>query len=175
MISLTNIICIVNLIAIIVLFIIVFMKNKENFFIDQPYGDVNMLVSDVDGNLNTFSLSKLQTDIDKMISDSVSKALKDYTTTTDTNNNINQMINNALTPYLKTVDIYKDFYDKNNMNVMLSGYVNYGKTIKIATLSSNGGMLIVGPNSGNEVKRTSNSSDYGPDNGKYANFKIIKG
>ena len=65
MISITNIICIINLIAIAILFILFFTKNKESFT-GAPSGYTNLLVSDSDGNLNTFSMEKLETNINNL-------------------------------------------------------------------------------------------------------------
>ena len=62
------IISIVNLIAIITLFILFFTKNNKEKFTGAPSGYTNLLVSDPDGNLDTFSLSTLEADIDAKIS-----------------------------------------------------------------------------------------------------------
>ena len=62
------IISIVNLIAIITLFILFFTKNNKENFTGVPSGYTNLLVSDPDGNLDTFSLSTLEADIDAKIS-----------------------------------------------------------------------------------------------------------
>ena len=64
----TLIISIVNLIAIITLFILFFTKNNKENFTGAPSGYTNLLVSDPDGNLDTYSLSTLEADIDAKIS-----------------------------------------------------------------------------------------------------------
>ena len=83
----TLIISIVNLIAIIILFILFFTKNNKENFTGAPSGYTNLLVSDPDGNLDTFSMNTLETDIDTKISSAVNsldakiqQELKNYAT-----------------------------------------------------------------------------------------------
>lgn len=64
------IISIINLIAIVILFIIFFRKTKNENFTGAPSGS-NLLVTDPDGNLDSFSLDTLKNDIQIMISDSL--------------------------------------------------------------------------------------------------------
>jgi len=71
----SNIISVVNLIAIIILFILYFTKNNKENFTGTPSGYTDLLVSDPDGNLDTFSLSKLETDINTKISTQISNAI----------------------------------------------------------------------------------------------------
>ena len=75
------IVSVINFILILVLYIVVFTKSSKEMFTGTPSGYTNLLVSDSDGNLDTFSLSTLESDIDAKISTNVSNALKDYTTT----------------------------------------------------------------------------------------------
>ena len=67
----SEIISIVNLIAIIILFILYFTKKNTENFTGAPSGYTDLLVSDPDGNLDTFSLSKLETDIATMVTDAM--------------------------------------------------------------------------------------------------------
>lgn len=69
----SEIISIVNLIAIIILFILFFTKNNKENFTGAPSGYTDLLVSDPDGNLDTFSLTTLETDIDTKITDAITK------------------------------------------------------------------------------------------------------
>jgi len=63
----SEIISVVNFIAITILFILYFTKNNKENFTGASSGYTDLLVSDPDGNLDTFSLSKLETDIDTKI------------------------------------------------------------------------------------------------------------
>lgn len=117
MISVTNIICIINLIAIVVLFILFFMKNKESFT-GAPSGYTNLLVSDSDGNLNTYSTDTLKSAIQTMI---------------DT----------SLQPYSKTQDIENNYYNKTYINDnyftkhgMYSNYWNISQIREFTVLKS---------------------------------------
>lgn len=74
MISITNIICIINLVAIIVLFILFFTKNRE-YFTGVPSGYTNLLISDPNGNLNTFSMEDLETNINNLVDTRISSQL----------------------------------------------------------------------------------------------------
>ena len=65
------IISIINLIAIVILFIIFFRKTENENFTGTPSGYTNLLVTDPDGNLDTFSLDTLKNDIQIMINDSL--------------------------------------------------------------------------------------------------------
>lgn len=67
----SEIISIVNLIAIVILFILFFTKNNKENFTGAPSGYTDLLVSDPDGNLDTFSLSTLETDINTKISTAI--------------------------------------------------------------------------------------------------------
>ena len=73
--QLNLIISIVNLIAIITLFILFFTKNNKENFTGAPAGYTNLLVSDPDGNLDTFSMNTLETDIDTKIDTKISSAV----------------------------------------------------------------------------------------------------
>jgi len=61
------ILSVINFIAIVVLYIIVLTRNSKEKFTGAPSGYTNLLVSDPDGNLDTFSLSTLENDIDAKI------------------------------------------------------------------------------------------------------------
>lgn len=141
MISLINIICIINLIAIVVLFILFFRNKKENlFFENEPSGYVNMLVSDADGNLTTFSMNTL-------------------------NNDIQSMINKSLEPYLTATEISNNYYNKNaiennyyNKNYINNNYYNrttmngsyYNKNYIDSNLIKNSqGIYLTAPGAGN--------------------------
>lgn len=85
--TLIYIISIINLIAIVIIFILMFRRNKESFT-GAPTGYNNLLVSDTEGNLNTFSMDKLKTDIDTIISSKISPLntlLKTHETWIDSN------------------------------------------------------------------------------------------
>ena len=75
----SEIISIVNLIAIIILFILYFTKKNTENFTGAPSGYTDLLVSDPDGNLDTFSLATLEADINTKISDAI-KPLNTITT-----------------------------------------------------------------------------------------------
>ena len=64
-----------------------FRRNKESF-IGAPIGYTNLLVSDTECNLSTFSMDTLKTDIDTIISCKISPLntlLKTHETTIDVN------------------------------------------------------------------------------------------
>ena len=172
MISVTNIICIINLIAIIVLFIIVFMKNKESFT-GAPTGYTNLLVSDPDGNLNTLSMETLSSDIQSIINNS----LVPYAKTTDINNNYYNKtdINNN---YYNKTDINNNYYNRTTMDgsfVNKNSMVNYYTKSEIdqnvvklngtyhfnarGGPSNKGTRLIIGPNPGNNPYRGTGPDD----------------
>ena len=104
---LTDILSIVNFISIIIIFIILFMKNDKENFTGAPDGYTNLLVSDPDGNLNTFSLSQLESDISAQIISSLNGYVKTsdlngYVKNSDLNGYVkNSDLNGTLTSYLK--------------------------------------------------------------------------
>jgi hypothetical protein len=75
-----EIVSMVNLIAIVILFILFFTKNNKENFTGVPPSYTNLLVSDSDGNLDTFSLTTLETDIDKKIDTKISDAVNSLDT-----------------------------------------------------------------------------------------------
>ena len=82
----SDVISIVNLVAIVILYILFFTKNSKENFTGAPSGYTNLLVSDDDGNLNTFSMSTLENDIDSKIqslSDTINATLTGYQTKGD--------------------------------------------------------------------------------------------
>ena len=117
MISITNIICIINLIAIIVLFILFFTKNKESFT-GVPSGYTNLLVSDPDGNFNTFSIDKLESNINNLVDARIS---------TEINNG--GSISNKLTETLSK------YQPKGN-------YISYQDKVKLLTKPGMNGELL---------------------------------
>lgn len=80
----SEIISIVNLIAIIILFILYFTKKNTENFTGAPSGYTDLLVSDPDGNLDIFSLSKLETDIDAKITAAINTNNKSIASTYQT-------------------------------------------------------------------------------------------
>lgn len=80
----SEIISIVNLIAIVILFILFFTKNNKENFTGAPSGYTDLLVSDPDGNLDTFSLSTLETDIDTKITNAITTNNKSIASTYQT-------------------------------------------------------------------------------------------
>lgn len=80
----SEIIPIVNLIAIIILFILYFTKKNTENFTGAPSGYTDLLVSDPDGNLDTFSLSTLETDIDTKITAAITTNNKSIASTYQT-------------------------------------------------------------------------------------------
>ena len=75
-----EIVSMINLIAIVILFILFFTKNNKENFTGVPPSYTNLLVSDSDGNLDTFSLTTLETDIDKKIDTKISDAVNSLDT-----------------------------------------------------------------------------------------------
>ena len=110
------IISIVNLIAIISLFILFFTKNNKENFTGAPSGYTNLLVSDTDGNLDTFAMDTLKTDIQTMIDDS----LKSYMTSS-----------NISKEYATKSDLNKTNGDVTQLRTALSGYQPKGSYVKI--------------------------------------------
>jgi len=110
------IISIINLIAIVILFIIFFTKTKNENFTGAPSGYTNLLVSDSDGNLDTFSMDTLKTDIQTMINDS----LEPY----ETSSNISKY-------YATNADLNKTNGDVSELRTALSGYQPLGPYVKI--------------------------------------------
>lgn len=104
--------------------------NKESFD-GAPSGYGNFLLADNDGNLNTFSLSKLQTDIQTMINNSLSN----YYNKTD----IDSKFNNYYTK--KTIDDYNTSY-KATVNGQLNNYVKYDEVITMTGMYGIKGKLI---------------------------------
>lgn len=76
----SDIISVVNFVAIVILFILFFTKNNKENFTGVPSGYTNLLVSDQDGNLDTFSLATLESDINTKITDAI-KPLNTITST----------------------------------------------------------------------------------------------
>lgn len=74
----------VNLIAIVIFFILFFNKNNKENFAGVPPSYTNLLVSDPDGNLDTFSLTTLETDIDKKIDTKIDTKISDVVNSLDT-------------------------------------------------------------------------------------------
>lgn len=103
------IISIINLIAIVILFIIVLTKIKNENFTGAPSGYTNLLVTDLDGNLDTFSMDTLKTDMQTMINDS----LKPY----ETSSNISKS--------------FATIADVSQLKTALSGYQPIGSYVKI--------------------------------------------
>ena len=130
----SKIIPIVNLIAIIILFILHFTKKNTENFTGVPSGYTNLLVSDPDGNLDTYSLSTLQTNINTQITN----ALNNYVTTTTLSNGYqpkgdyvttNDLNNYVTTNYLNnyvTTTLSNGYQPKGN-------YVNVDKVYSIFT------------------------------------------
>jgi len=71
------ILSVINFIAIVVMYILFFTRNSKEKFTGVPSGYTNLVVSDPDGNLDTFSLATLENDINTI----VANALKAYTPT----------------------------------------------------------------------------------------------
>jgi hypothetical protein len=110
------IISIINLIAIVILFIIFFTKTKNENFTGAPSGYTNLLVTDLDGNLDTFSMDTLKNDIQIMINDSLgpyvtSSTVNKYFATNDDLNTTNG--------------------DVSKLRTALSGYQPVGPYVKI--------------------------------------------
>jgi flagellar basal body-associated protein FliL len=110
------IISIINLIAIVILFILFFTKTKKENFTGAPSGYTNLLVSDSDGNLDTFSMDTLKTDIQTMIDDS----LKSYMTSS-----------NISKDYATKDDLTKNYIDVTKLRTALVNYQPKGSYVKI--------------------------------------------
>ena len=119
------IISIINLIAIVILFIIVLTKIKNENFTGAPSGYTNLLVSDPDGNLDTFAMDTLKTDIQTMINDS----LKPY----ETSSNISKS-------FATIADLNKTNGAVSQIEAALSGlssYVKIGDEISLESQRDN--------------------------------------
>lgn len=119
------ILSILNLIAILVLYILFFAKNNKENLTDVP-SSTNFLISDDDGNLDTYSLSTLQTNINTQIKN----ALKDYVTTTTLSNGYqpkgDYVTTNDLNNYVTKTTLSSEYQPKGN-------YVNVDKVYSIFT------------------------------------------
>ena len=138
----SNIITIINFIGIVVLFILFFTKSSTETFKNAPSGYTNLLVSDSEGNLDTFSTAVLEADIDTKIS----TALKSYTNTVDL-----QKV------YATKSELRKGYQPKGNYATMSSlqkgyqpkgNYVNVDKVYSIFTPTGWGMTDGHGPNVG---------------------------
>lgn len=117
MISITNIICVINLVAIIVLFILFFTKIKESFT-GAPSGYTNLIVSDPDGNLNTFSMANLETNINNLVDARISTE-----------------INNGGSISNKITETLSKYQPKGN-------YISYQDKVKLQTKAGMNGELL---------------------------------
>lgn len=150
------------------------MKNKESFT-GTPTGYTNLLVSDPDGNLDTFSIETLSGDIQTMID----KSLEPYSKTQDIEDNYysKSYINNN---YYNKTTMNGSYYNKNDMSGLYYSknaidsfnFIKQGQPIGINALTGGEARLIVGTKPGNHVIRSHNMSDYGPPGEGWARFNI---
>jgi hypothetical protein len=127
-----EIVSMINLIAIVILFILFFTKNNKENFTGVPPSYTNLLVSDSDGNLDTFSLTTLENDIDTKIRE----ALTLYTNTEDLQANYQPVGDYALKTDLDNyLKLGTEYYQKiNNIppnddpNYKYVGWENDGQT-----------------------------------------------
>ena len=161
----SKILSVVNFIAITILFIMVFTKNNKENFTDAPTGYTNLLVSDPDGNLDTFSLTALENDINTKISD----ALKLYTTTTDLKANYQPKGNYQPTGNYQPKGNYqpvgnyalKNDLDNYALKNDLDNYVKFGDQHTISSTVDHWAHLYADGTGNKSVKVNHNNSDWG--------------
>lgn len=112
-------------IALVALVMSLYNFHKKESFDGAPSGYGNLLVSDNDGNLNTFSMDKLQSDIQTMINTSLNTSLNNYYTKSYIDSKISFLQNN-----------FGNYYTKSDIDDTLNNYVKYDSPLFIANMNN---------------------------------------
>lgn len=104
-------------------------KSKESFS-GAPAGYENMIITDDDGNLSTFAMSTLQTDIQSMINNSLNNSLNNYYIKSETDNKIANLQDQINTIRNRLDNVYA----KSVLDAKLDEYVKYDDPMHLNTM-----------------------------------------